>query len=86
MKQMTKREFIQKHDELKKKFKEAKRALKHVYSLTMPLVRGASKLYKQGINFYVKDEKGHSMPAFKRLDSLMDDLEFWRTIDVDLTF
>ena len=85
MKQMTKREFIQKHAELKKKFKEAKRALKHVYSLTMPLVRGASKLYKQGINFYVKDEKGR-MPAFKRLDSLMDDLEFWRTIDVDLTF
>lgn len=84
-KQMTKREFIQEHAELKKKFKEAKRALKHVYSLTMPLVRGASKLYKQGINFYVKDEKGRTS-AFKRLDSLMDDLEFWRTIDVDLTF
>lgn len=82
---MTKAEFIKKHAELKCIFKEVKRALRHVHVLTKPLVKQASKLHKQGYNMQLDMDMG-AMPAFSSFLKMMNDLDFWRTLDTDLTF
>jgi len=85
-KPITKKEFVQQHAELKKMFKDVKKALRVVHQLTKPLVKRASKLYKKGDTLYIEEDGKPIRPSFKTLPKLMDDLEFWRTIDVDLTF
>lgn len=82
---MTKAEFIKKHAELKRIFKEVKRALRHVHVLTKPLVKQASRLHKQGYSMQLDMDMG-AMPAFSSFPKMMSDLDFWRTLDTDLTF
>lgn len=84
-KKMTKQEFTNEHAQLKQMFKDVKQALRHVHKLTKPLVKKARKLYKQGNSLYLDTEQG-TVPSFKALPKLMDDLEFWQTLDIDLTF
>ena len=82
---MTKNEFIKKYAELKCIFKEVKRALRHVHVLTKPLVKQASRLHKQGYAMQLDMNMG-AMPAFSSFPKMMNDLDFWRTLDTDLTF
>ena len=81
-KKMAKQEFIDEYAQLKQMFKEVKRALRHVHVLTKPLVKQAYKLHKQG---YILHETG-TMPDSKSFVKMMNDLDFWRTLDTDLTF
>lgn len=84
-KKMTKHEFITEHAQLKQMFKEVKRALRHVHVLTKPLVKRASRLHKQGYSMQLDMDMG-AMPAFSSFPKMMSDLDFWRTLDTNLTF
>lgn len=84
-KKMTKHEFMVEHKQLKQMFKEVKRALRHVHVLTKSLVKQASRLHKQGYSMQLDMNMG-AMPAFSSFPKMMNDLDFWRTLDTDLTF
>ena len=85
-KPITKKEFVQQYAELKKMFKNVKKALRVVHQLTKPLVKRASRLYQRGNTLYIEEDGKPIEPSFKTLPKLMDDLDCWRSIDVDLTF
>lgn len=78
-------EFIEKYDELKKQIAILKSKRRDVLKIAKALAKAANKLCKIGDkNFYIDTETG-LQPISKKLPKIMDDLEFWRTIDIEFT-
>ena len=83
-KTITLEDFKTKYAELKAKHKEVKKMLKDVHKQAKSLAKDASKLYAAANNsLYFEDESGIH-PVSSIIPSMMDSLDFWRTIDVEL--
>lgn len=84
-KTMTFEEFNDSYADLKKKIAILKSKRKDVLKLAKSLAKAANKLYVFcNKNFYFEDEFGKH-PISKKIPNIIDDLEFWRTIDIDFT-
>lgn len=81
---VTLEDFKIKYAELKVKHDEVKKMLKDVHKHAKSLAKDASKLYAAANkSLYVDDESG-THPVSSIIPSMMDSLDFWRTIDVEL--
>ena len=81
---ITFEEFNKDYTLLKKHIAILKAKRKDVLKIAKSLAKAANKLYIFGNkNLYFEDEKGVH-PVSKKLPKIMDDLEFWRTIDLEL--
>ena len=84
-KNITFEQFNQEYSDLKKKIAFLKTKRKEVFKIAKALAKHAEKLYAIGNKkFYLEDETGVH-PLSKKIPAMMDDFEFWRTIDIDFT-
>lgn len=83
MKKTTREEFTARHKALAEKIAEIKTALKMLKKQISPIARTAKMLKMQGNDLYVDGPKKETMPSFKALPKMLDDLDIWSDLDYD---
>lgn len=83
MKKTTREEFTVKYKALAEKIADIKAALKMLKRQISPISRTAEALKTQGNGLYVVSPKKGTVPSFKALPKMMDDLDMWSDLDYD---
>lgn len=83
-KTLTRKEFTAEYRSLAKQIAEVKSLLKAAKKMARPLARTAYKLRDFGDELYVAGKNKMLVPTFKGLPKMMDNLDFWTSIDHDI--
>ena len=83
---LTRKEFTGKYRYLAEQMAEVKKLLMSAKKLARPLARMAYKLRETGDKLYTVNVGKNKMlvPTFNRLPKMMDNLDFWTSVDSDI--
>ena len=80
----TRKEFTGKYHYLAEQMTEVKKLLMSAKKLARPLARMAYKLRETGDKLYTVGKNKMLVPTFNRLPKMMDNLDFWTSVDSDI--
>lgn len=80
----TRKEFTGKYRYLAEQVAEVKKLLMSAKKLARPLARMAYKLRETGDKLYTVGKNKMLVPTFNRLPKMMDNLDWWTSIDCDI--
>ena len=80
----TRKEFTGKYRYLAEQMAEVKKLLMSAKKLARPLAKMACKLLETGDKLYTVGKNKMLVPTFNRLPKMMDNLDFWTSVDSDI--